>query len=118
MGTARELSHETWDEYLDAVSRELLDSEVSIELDDGHRADEALAFRALTYDPLGDVIELSAARGDGASPDLVRHVVPHPQRVAVDSDTMLAPMTIALDGADGHRTLVRFARERESADFL
>ena len=117
METARELSHEIWDEYLDAVSRELLDSQVSIELGDGHRADGALAFRALTYDPLGDVIELSVARGGGTSPDLVRHVVPHPLRIAVDSHTMLAPMTIALDGADGRRTLVRFVREPESADF-
>ena len=118
METAHEVSHEIWDEYLDAVNRELLDSQVSIEFDGSREVADTqpLAFRSLTYDRRGDVIELSLATGAGASPHLVRHVVLHPQRVAVDSQTMLAPMTIALDGGDGRRTLVRFEREPQPTD--
>lgn len=121
MDAAHELAHENWDEYLDAVNRELLDAHVSVELDEsGHRREietELLAFRALTYDRHDDVIELSVARGEPSYRELVRHRVTHPKRVATDSQTLLAPMTIAFDSQDGRRTLIRFERDVESADF-
>lgn len=117
MDRTRELAQETWSEYFDALSRELLNAPVSIEIDEasGSPAAEArhLALQLLTYDHRGDVFEVSAARDGSHLPAVLRHLVDHPQRVAVDSYTMLAPMTIAVDGRDGVRTVIKIEREAE-----
>jgi len=109
--TARELASETWAEYFDALSRELLHAPTSIEVVDpsGPASFEAtrLALHSLTYDRRYDVFEVAVA-DDGANlPCVLRHLVDHPARVAVDNHTMLAPMTIAVDGCDGVRTMIR-----------
>ena len=117
MEDTRELAHETWAEYFDALSRELLNAPVSIEIErTGQKPAieaERLALQLLTYDRRDDVFEVSAARGGPHLPSVVRHLVDHPRRIAVDSHTMLAPMTIAVDGVDGARTVIRVGRDAE-----
>ncbi len=112
----RELDHDTWSEYFDYASRELLNAPISIEIvgpADSPLADR-LALQALAYDRRSDVFEVSAAREGPRIPDLMRHLVDRPERVAVDNSALLPPMTIAVDSHDGVRTLIRIEREPES----
>jgi hypothetical protein len=113
--TIRELASETWSEYFDALGRELLHAPTSIEVGEpsGPASVEArrLALHALTYDRRDDVFEVAVAQGGPRLPGVLRHLVDHPTRVAVDNHTMLAPMTIAIDGLDGLRTMIRIDRD-------
>lgn len=109
--TTRELSSETWAEYFDAVGRELLHAPTSIEVGDPSEPARVeakhLALHALTYDHQDDVFEVAVAREGPHHRGVLRHLVDRPARVAVDNHTMLAPMTIAVDGRDGMRTTIR-----------
>jgi hypothetical protein len=114
MQASRELAQETWSEYFEAVSRELLNAKVSIDIGTPRLADaERLALQAVTYDRRGDVFEVAAAI-EGLRPSVLRHSVDRPERVIVDNHTMLAPMTIAVEGHDGVRTVMRFEREPDT----
>ena len=114
--TIRELSSDTWAEYFDALGRELLHAPASIEVGDpsGPTSVEAkhVALQVLTYDGRDDVFEVAVARSEPNLPRVLRHLVDHPSRVAVDNETMLAPMTIAVDGPDGVRTTIRIEDAR------
>lgn len=115
MGYTRELARETWSEYFDALSSELRHAPVSIEIYEhvGSPAVEAerLVLQTLTYDRREDVFEVAAAKGVPHPPSVLRHLVDHPQRVLVDTATMLPPMTICVDGPDDTRMVVRIARD-------
>jgi predicted RNA-binding protein YlqC (UPF0109 family) len=119
MNSARELPTEAWSEYLEALSRELLNAPVSIEVteESGPTMVEAerLALQALLYDRRDDVFEVAVARRGEHVPGLLRHLVDHPSRLAIDTETMLAPMTISVDGRDGARTVIRVQREETPA---
>lgn len=118
MNSPRQLAREAWSEYMDALSRELLSAPVSIEVTgqpDGASVEmERLALQALVYDRGDDVFEVAAAGGGPRLRRVLRHVVDHPCRVAVDTQTMLAPMTISVEGPDGARTVIRVSREQDS----
>jgi hypothetical protein len=113
----RELAHEMWSEYFDALSKELLNAPVSIEITEATgspmREAERLALQMLTYDRRDDVFEVAAARGGACLPSVLRHLVEHPRRVTVDNRTMLAPMTVRVDGRDGARTVIRIERDAD-----
>ena len=115
MNSARELPSETWSEYLDALSKELLNAPVSIEVTEpaGPTMVEArrLALQALAYDRRDDVFEVAAARGGPSLPSVLRHMVANPIRIEVDSSTSLAPTMIAVDGGNGVRTVIRILRD-------
>jgi hypothetical protein len=115
METTRDLASEGWSEYFDAVSKELLNAPVSIKVDDRAGPPSVKATRralhALAYDQANDVFEVAVALNGPHPPRVLRHRVGHPERITVDNRTMLAPMTIAVDGSDGVRTLIRIARE-------
>jgi hypothetical protein len=117
MEATRELARETWSEYFDALSKELLNAPVSIAViaTPGPPVIEAerLALQALTYDRRDDVFEVAAARGGPHLPSVLRHMVDHPAHIEVDSQTMLAPITIAVDGADDVRTVITIESEPE-----
>jgi hypothetical protein len=51
------------------------------------------------------------ARGGTRLPRALRHLIDHPARIEVDSHTLLAPMTIAVDGQDGVRNVIKIERE-------
>ena len=117
MTAQRELAHEAWSEYLDAVSKELLHADVSIEIIEGAQPPmieaRKLALQAVGYDRRDDVFEVAVARGGPHLPSVLRHMVDHPERIVVDSWTLLAPMTISVDGRDGVRTVVKIAAQPE-----
>jgi hypothetical protein len=114
----RELAPEAWSEYLDALTRELLNAPVAIEINELTGPpiveSESLALQALLYDRRDDVFEVAAACAAGEVPSILHHVVDHPLRVAVDNGTMLAPITISVDGDDGARTVIRVEPRPES----
>ena len=120
METVRELAREAWSEYLAAVSRELVNAPVSIEIIDAsgapHVEDGRLGLEAVAYDAYDDVFEIAAACDGSHRPTVLRHLVDRPTRIAVDSHTMLAPMTIAVDGEDGARSVVVIQRDDESPE--
>jgi hypothetical protein len=118
MEAMRELAPETWSEYFDAVSKELLNAPVSIEITPGPATaeDQQLALRGLTYDGGGDVFEVAATQSSARPASVRRHLVDHPERVLVNSSTVLPPMTIAIDGPDGVRTMISFERSATLAD--
>ncbi len=113
----RELTRDVWCEYLDAVSKELSRAPVSIEIcaPSCPPAVQAahLTLKTITYDRRNDLLEIAAARGGPHLPSVLRHTVDHPARIEVDSDTLLAPMTIAVDGPDRVRTVITIEREPE-----
>ena len=115
MDTTRELAPESWSEYFDAVSEDLLNDSVSIEIIDALSPPmmeaQRLALQALTYDERNHVFEVAAARGGPRGPSVLRHLIDHPSRIAVDSMTSLAPSTIVVDGRDGVRTVIRTEHE-------
>jgi Family of unknown function (DUF5335) len=82
MAATRELARETWAEYFDALSRELLNAPVSIQVmsTPGLSVAEAahLSLLALSYDPRDDASEVAAACGGPRLPSVLRHLVDHP----------------------------------------
>ncbi len=117
MNATRELAPEVWGEYLEAVNRELDGAEISIEIAaqdrEPRREVESLALQVITYDRHDDVFIVAGARGGPRLPSVLRHLVDHPERIVVDSHTLLAPMMIAVDGGDGVRTVIRIRRQPE-----
>lgn len=115
MEATRELAPEAWSEYFDALSRELLNAPVSIEILQASQPPavqaKRLALQALAYDRRDDVFEIAAARGTPHLPAVLRHLVDHPARIAVDSRTMLAPITIAVDDRYGVRTVITIEQD-------
>ena len=113
-----ELARESWTRFLDEVSMELFNAEVSVEIigapGASQREVDGLALQALGYDGRDDIFEVAAARGAAHLPSVVRHVVDRPERIAVDSAKGMAPTRITVDGRDGVRTVVRISRP---ADF-
>jgi hypothetical protein len=114
MDSGRELARETWGSYLDQITGELFNSEVSIEISGGSRPRrleaDRLALQALSYDRRDDVFEVAGARGTAHLPSVVRHLVDHPERIAVDSPASVVPTRIIVDDRDGVRTVVRITR--------
>src|ERR1022692_3435692 len=111
----RELAHETWSEYFDAVSKELLNAQISIEIGDApdptRIETEPLTLHELTYDGRGDVFEVAATPCGSQARSVRRHLVEHPERVLVDSRTVLAPLTITVDVKDGLRAVITIEDE-------
>jgi hypothetical protein len=120
MQARRALARDAWSEYLDAVSAELVNAPVSIEVigDQGPPMLEArrLALRALAYDDRDDVFELEVARDGGHVPGVFHRLVDHPRRIETDSHTLLAPMTIGVDGQDGLRMVITIESAPEFTD--
>jgi Family of unknown function (DUF5335) len=110
-----ELAHETWSGYFDAASKELRGAPVSIEIiaaSDPPMIEEGrMTLKALAYNRRDDVFEIAAGRGRPGLPSVLRHLIDHPALVEVDTQTMLAPMTIAVEGRDGVRTVITVERE-------
>jgi Family of unknown function (DUF5335) len=109
-----DLVRDRWSQYLDAVSDELRNEQVSIAVGDrvGPPALEGrrLALQGLSYDRRSDVFEVAAARGGPRLPSVLRHFVENPTRIAVDGPASLYPTLIEVDAADGIRTTITIGR--------
>lgn len=115
MEPTQELARESWSEYFDLISDELLNRAISIEIVESPNPPvveaKGLALQLLTYDRRDDVFEVAAARGSPTLPSVLRHLIDHPTRIEIDSLTSLVPTAIAVTGGDGVRTLVRIWHE-------
>jgi Family of unknown function (DUF5335) len=110
----REIASEDWASFLDRATGELYNAEVSIEIVGVPNMEaRGLALQALSYDPRDDVFEVSAAHGDAHVPGVLRHLIGHPKRIAVDSPDTMAPTVVAVDDRDGTRTVIRIERPPE-----
>ncbi len=116
----REIAREGWSEYFEWLTKELPGAPVSISTVGSSGREElearSLALLTLAYDLREDVFEVAATRGGPHPPSTLRHIVKHPERVSVDSDVMLAPITIEVDARDGARTVIAIEDEPELAD--
>jgi hypothetical protein len=115
MDVSRELAEETWDEYFDAVGRELVDAPVSVERPGHRNPSTELSLRSLRYDAIGETLRLALVPVGSASGG-VEHLIVHPRRVAINTQTMLAPLTISVETQDGGRTVIHFERETERSE--
>lgn len=117
MNAAHELARERWSGYFDRLSTELLNAEVSIEIGAGTGPPQVeasgLALLSLAYDERDDVFEVAGARGAAHVPSVLRHLVDHPERIALDSPAAMLPGTITIVGGDRVRTIVRIKRPAE-----
>jgi hypothetical protein len=115
MEPTRELAPDSWSHYLDSVSDDLRNQQISIEIIAAPRPPRVeatgLALQFLSYDRRDDVFEVAAARGGPSLPSVLRHMVANPIRIEVDSSTSLAPTMIAVDGGNGVRTVIRILRD-------
>jgi hypothetical protein len=104
----KELPRDTWGEYFDRLSRELGTVEATIEVDGadiGAQIEaENLVLTGVTYDRGDDVLVVGLDARGGAKED-VEHLVYQPQRIFVDGEAS-PPGAIAVDDADGRRTLL------------
>ena len=114
MQTHRTLAHDQWTEYLDGVSHDLADGEVSIETVDPPFSSQIeaarLALQFVAYDGRDDVFQVAAVADN--PPSVVRHLVDRPERILVEVGPGAAPMMIAVDGQDGVRTVITIERDR------
>ena len=60
--------------------------------------------------------EISAARGSSQPPGVLRHKIDHPERVDVDNQTMLAPITVGVNGPGNVRTVITIEREADTLE--
>jgi hypothetical protein len=121
MESMRELAHETWSEYFDYASRELVGAPVTIETAASpgqatRTGSGRMALYAISYDHCSDTFAVSAARNGEPLPTVRAHRVDHPARVVVDNSMLLAPITITVDGRDGARMQIRIDRGPDLTD--
>jgi hypothetical protein len=104
-----ELQRDRWQAYFDDLSRQLGAVDATIEVDGtdlGAQIEaEDLVLTGVSYDRRDDVL-LVALDAPGDVRENVEHLVYSPQRIFVSSDAIL-PDAIAVDDADGHRTLLK-----------
>ena len=114
MLVTRDLGREGRSEYLDAISDELRNEQVSILVSTPTSAPAAearmLALQAVSTTDAATYSRVAVARGGAHVPSVPRHLVDHPTRIAVDSRTSLAPTLIEIDDAEGIRTAITIHR--------
>jgi uncharacterized protein DUF5335 len=108
----QELPRETWTSYFDEFSKHLGTLEATVEVAGSDLGDqisaERLVLTGITFDYKDDVlvIGLDAPGGD---PEEYEHMVEHPQRIFIATGEG-AELTVDVEDADGHRTLVTLDR--------
>jgi len=104
-----ELPRESWQDYFENLSRDLGTVQATVEVDGedlGAQIEaEDLVLTGLSYDRRDDVLVVGLDAPGGARGDL-EHLVYRPQRIFVAPEAIIPPDAIAVDDADGHRTLV------------
>lgn len=101
-----ELPRERWARYLDDVARDRLNAPTVIEVDQ-EVEERGLLLRSLGYDERANTFSVSVVHPDPYVGERVRHIVTPVARIAVDSREGIVPSVIAVEAADGSRTLVR-----------
>lgn len=98
-----------WRDFLEQLTREHEDDEVTIEVlspDFGDQEEaERLAFSYLEYDNKDDVVIVAVGGRDGRYP-LLRHMIWHPRKILVDPPLPAAARAVEVEDGDGTHTIV------------
>jgi hypothetical protein len=104
-----EIPRDAWGSYFDDLSRGLGTVEATVEVDGpgiGAQIEaEHLALSGVTYDR-GDDIFVIGLDAPGGDPEELERVIDHPQRIFVEGEFPNAGMAIAIEDAEGNRTIV------------
>jgi Family of unknown function (DUF5335) len=105
----QEIPRDSWRSYFDDLSRGLKTVEATVEVDGpevGAQIEaERLVLTGVTYDS-GDDIFVIGLDAPGGDPEELQRVIDHPQRIFVEGELPELGMTIAIEDAEGNRTIV------------
>jgi Family of unknown function (DUF5335) len=111
--TTQELPRDRWTSYFDDFSRRIGTVEVTVEVEAPDLGTQIEADRVLltgvTYDHGDDVLVIGLDAPGGEREDAER-VISHPQRIFVEGEFAEEGMAIAVEDAEGQRTIVTLAR--------
>ena len=106
-----ELSRQSWQEFLESMTKERAGNDVTIEVltaDYGDQYEaEQLPFTYVEYDPKDDVIIVAVGGRDRRYPSL-RHIIARRQKVLFTSSLLDTGPAIEVTGGDGTQTLITF----------
>ncbi len=104
-----ELPHDRWRAYFDDLSRGLVTTQATVEIDGpdlGAQVQaEGLVLSGISYDDRDDVLVIGLSPGGAA--ESLEHLVSSPQRISVEPSDATVPSTIEVEDAEGEKTLVR-----------
>jgi hypothetical protein len=112
--TTQEIPREAWRPYFDEFSKVVGTVQATVEVigdDIGAQVEaERLVLTGITYDDRDDVVVIGLDAPSGPPEDAER-MIDHPQRIMVATgETPALEMTIDIEDADRHKTIVRFER--------
>ena len=109
----QELPRETWQSYFDDFSRRIGTVEATIEVegrDIGAQIEaEEVVLTGISYDSKDDVLVIGLDV-PGGLPEEGERMISGPQRIFVEGVIAEEGMAIAVDDAEGHRTIVTLVR--------
>ncbi|MGZ6697211.1 MAG: DUF5335 family protein [Solirubrobacteraceae bacterium] len=108
-----EIPRDAWQSYFDDFSRRIRTVEATVEVDGRDLGAQIEAQRVVltgvSYDSADDVLVIGLDAPGGKREELER-IIDRPQRIFVEGGFAEKGMAIAVDDADGHRTIVTLAR--------
>jgi hypothetical protein len=112
--TTQEIARGTWRQYFDELSRTLGTVVATVEIvgsDIGAQVEaDRLVLTGITYDDRDDVLVVGLDAPGGPPEDLER-MIDRPQKILVATgDPAPAEMTIDVQDAEGHQTIIRIER--------
>jgi hypothetical protein len=112
--TTQEIARQTWRQYFDELSRTLGTVIATVEIvgsDIGAQFEaDRLVLPGITYDDRDDVLVVGLDAPGGPPEDLER-MIERPQKILVATgDPPPVEMTIDVQDADGHQTIIRIER--------
>jgi hypothetical protein len=109
-----ELPRQAWHDFFELLTKEHEASEVVIEvvsLDFGDQVEaERLPLSYIEYDHKDDVFIVGVGGKDSRYPVVLDHIVPHPERILVDSTIATMAMAIDVIDSDGRQTIITLRR--------
>ena len=109
----QEIPRDAWRSYFDDLSRTLGTVEATLEVDGpliGAQTEaEHLALTGVTYDA-GDDIFVIGLEAPGGGPEELQRIIDHPRRIFVEGAFPDEGMVIAIEDAEGSRTILTLER--------
>jgi hypothetical protein len=109
----KEVPQNAWQSYFDDFSRRISTVEATIEVDGrdlgAQIAAQDVVLTGVTYDRADDVLVIGLD-APGGEPEELQRIIDHPQRIFVEGGFAEQGMAIAVDDADGHRTIITLVR--------
>lgn len=108
-----EIPKHEWSRYLDSVSREMEDAQLSLEFSGDRWASamgvSSLALQFVAYLGRDELFEIAGHIDASRAPGVYHHLVDHPRRIAVDVATT-TPSRIEVESSEGQRTVITLDR--------